>query len=222
MSTFDDGVRAAAAPYSEWFLKVYDLWVVHLSNSWAWRCHRRNFLDLYAAHLGARHLEVGPGSGWALAHSDLPAGTEVTLLDLNPNSLAHTRRRIDERAAVATIRHDVFAALPDGTGPFDSVAIHYVLHCLPGAWPTKSGALANLAAALDENGTLFGSTVLGVGPRRNPFAWALTEAYNRVGAFHNRTDDLPGLEAALSASFHSVQVWVVGNVALFVAREPRR
>lgn len=51
---------------------------------------------------------------------------------------------------------------------------------------------------------------------------ALSEAYNRLGAFHNRDDDYDGLVEALRVSFGRVEVSQVGNVALFVASKPKR
>lgn len=48
----------------------------------------------YRRHLGRRHLDVGPGTGYFLEKAEPPAGTEVTLLDPNPNVLARTSRRL--------------------------------------------------------------------------------------------------------------------------------
>ena len=51
---------------------------------------------------------------------------------------------------------------------------------------------------------------------------ALSEAYNRLGAFHNRDDDYDGLVEALRVSFGRVEVSQVGIVAVFVASKPKR
>ncbi|MDV6261795.1 class I SAM-dependent methyltransferase [Rhodococcoides yunnanense] len=211
--------RAGAAPYSTLFLRVYDLWVIRLSNSYGWRCNRNYFVDLYRQNIGHRHLEVGPGSGWALANIDLPTDIELTLLDLNANSLAHTASRLN--VAVRQIQHDVLVPLDEGVEKFDSVSINYVLHCLPGDWSTKGAALTNLAGMLKPEGVLFGSTVIGVDQRFTVLGTALMFAYNKIGAFGNRRDDLPGLRRLLSEIFEQVEVTMVGNVAIFVARGPR-
>ena len=50
---------------------------------------------------------------------------------------------------------------------------------------------------------------------------ALMRIYNRKGVFSNAADTLPDLRAALDQRFGSVEITVVGCVALFVAREPR-
>ena len=52
-------------------------------------------------------------------------------------------------------------------------------------------------------------------------ARALMRVYNRKGVFSNAADTLPELRAALDRRFRSVEITVVGCVALFVAREPR-
>lgn len=213
----DDQVHAGARPYTRPFLHLYDLWVVRLSNSLAWRCHRRNFLDQYDRLVASRHLEVGPGSGWAISHASRPVDTAVTLLDLNPNCLRHTAERL---GGASVIEQSVFEPLPASAGQFDSIALSYVVHCIPGTWEEKSVALRNLGAALAPDGVLFGSTVVADSPR-NLLGHALFEMYNAIGAFHSRGDDLAGLEAALRSVFVDVDISTVGNVALFTARQAK-
>lgn len=211
--------HAGAAPYNKLFLNVYDLWVIRLSNDYGWRCNRRNFLELYNKHISRRHLEVGPGSGWVLANASLPGNLDLTLTDLNRNSLDHTAARLDMPTTL--IEHDVLQPFDDSIEKFDSISINYVLHCLPGDWTTKVAAVSHLATKLKPDGVLFGSTVIGVDQKFTLFGKALMTAYNAIGAFGNRHDDLPGLRSALGGSFEHVEVNMVGNVALFVARGPR-
>lgn len=215
-----DTTQAGAAPYSSnLFLNVYDLWVMRLSNSYAWRCNRQNFLDLYNGRIGHRHLEVGPGSGWLLANADLPAEADLTLSDLSPNSLKHTASRL--QIPTTLIEQDVLEPFAENVEAFDSISLNYVLHCLPGDWSTKAAAFDNLAEKLKPGGVLFGSTVIGVDQRYTLFGKALMTAYNKIGAFGNWHDDLPGLEKALNSRFEHVKVDMIGNVALFVAEDPR-
>ncbi|MGB7235538.1 MAG: class I SAM-dependent methyltransferase [Rhodococcus sp. (in: high G+C Gram-positive bacteria)] len=211
-------VQAGAAPYSKLFLRVYDVWVIRLSNDYAWQCNRRHFVDLYNRNVGRRHLEVGPGSGWVLAHSDLPADIDLTLTDLNTNSLDYSAGRL----AVDTtlIEHDVLQPFDPNMQKFDSISINYVLHCLPGGWSTKAAALTNLARVLNPGGVLFGSTVIGVDQHYTLFGRVLMKAYNSIGAFGNRNDDLPGLRGALECIFEQVEVDMIGNVAFFAVRKP--
>lgn len=219
MTSGSGSIEAGAAPYNKVFLSVYDLWVIRLSNNYGWRCNRRNFLNLYNRHLGRRHLEVGPGSGWVLANADLPAGLDLTLTDLNRNSLDHTVARLN--VPTTLIEHDVLQPFDPDIEKFDSISINYVLHCLPGNWTTKAAAISNLASKLHPSGVLFGSTVIGVDQQYTLFGKALMTAYNAIGAFGNHYDDLPGLRTVLEERFENVEVNMVGNVALFVARAPK-
>lgn len=209
--------RAGAAVYSAFTLRLYDIWVIRLSNSFGWRCRSSYFLDSYRRHLARRHLEVGPGSGWALANIELPPDIDLTLLDLNSKSLDHTQTRLD--VATTRLEHNILEPFAREIAPFDSISINYVLHCLPGRWADKKAAVSTLSRSLTPNGVLFGSTVLGANQRFNPFGRALMAVYNRTGVFSNRSDDLHGLRAVLSEYFDRVEIDLVGNVALFVARD---
>lgn len=221
--TNDKQVQAGAAPYTTPFLTVYDLWVVKLSNSYAWRCDAKQMLDMYDAHISDRHLEVGPGSGWFLAHAEFPTpNPSVTLIDLNPNSTKFTERRLRD-AQVTTVTGSVLDPIPTEAGrDFASIGINYVLHCVPGNWDQKGVAFQNLAQVLADDGVLFGSTILGRDrPAKNLFGRALMAAYNRIGAFNNRDDDRRGLESALGAAFVDVELTDIGDVTLFIARQPK-
>jgi SAM-dependent methyltransferase len=177
-------------------------------------------VERYRQHLGRRHLDVGPGTGYFLEKAEPPAGTEVTLLDPNPNVLARTSRR---RAAMhpTAVEADVMKPLPVG-GPFDSAALNYVLHCLRGPQPNKGVAIRNVAAVLAPDGALFGGTVLGTVERHTRSARAVLWAFNREGSFDNLNDTADGLREILDESFRSVEVDVIGSVAHFTAIGPRR
>ncbi len=41
--------------------------------------------ERYRRHLGSRHLDVGPGTGYCIQKAGPPAGTEITILDPNPH-----------------------------------------------------------------------------------------------------------------------------------------
>lgn len=213
-------VRRGAAVYSKGVLGLYDLLVVHLSNTLVWRCHRNRIADIYDEHLGRRHLDVGPGTGWYLGNARLQSGAAITLMDLNTNSLASARARLAD-VTPRTVVGNVLDPLPDGLGPFDSIGINYVFHCVPGTWAEKGLAFGHLAERLTADGVLFGGTILGRGVRHNAAGRMLMTAYNDRGIFHNTEDDGEGLERVLRQHFADVTIDVVGTVALFSAREPR-
>lgn len=216
MTEMGEEVRRGASVYSKRVLGFYDLLVVYLSNSFVWRCHRKRITQLYQECIGTRHLDVGPGTGWYLANVEMPSEADITLMDLNPHSLTSARARLDD-VAPRTVVADVLEPLPNEIGPFDSIGTNYVFHCVPGTWDAKGGAFGHLAERLAPGGVLFGGTVLGRGVRHNTTGRKLMTAYNDRGIFHNRDDDVDGLERALRSHFTDVGIEVVGTVVLFRA-----
>lgn len=116
-------------------------------------------VDRYRQHVGHRHLDVGPGTGYFLDKAGLAPEAEVTLLDPNVTVLARASRRLAPMN-LTTVEADVLKPLPV-TGRFDSAALNGVLHCLPGPQHQKAAAIRNVAAVLAPDGVLFGGTILG-------------------------------------------------------------
>mgnify|MGYP002403843355 CR=1 FL=1 len=216
---------SGAAPYNRAGLAVYDLGVLRLSNTYAWRCPAERLLAHYNAHLGAHHLDIGPGTGWYLQHAEFPiVSPDITLMDLNPATMKMASARLAERGipAVATYTGSILSPIA-GTGAlFDSVAANFVMHCVPGTWTDKGVAFRHIAAVVADDGVFFGSTILGTGVEHNLLGKALSAVYNAAKVFDNRSDDLDGLRRALEAAFSDVTIDVVGTVAVFTARGPRR
>lgn len=223
---YDDAVRRGAGIYNKRVLGFYDLLVVRLSNSLAWRCPSERMLRQYDRLISSNHLDVGPGTGWYLANTQLPEDSEITLMDLNDNSMQHTSARLatqfdaHARPAPRTVTHNVLEPIPSSVGTFDSIGVNYLFHCVPGAWEDKGVAFAHLADRLNDDGVLFGSTILGEGIEHNLAGRSLMTLYNRLGIFHNRDDDAGGLRAALERSFREVTVATTGTVAMFAAQGP--
>lgn len=214
-----DPAYKGQSDYTPFLLSVYDRFVIGFMGPRVLRTPISTLVDQYRAHVGSRHLDVGPGTGWFLDRADLPVETEVTLLDPNPNVLAHAARVLAPLEPT-TVEADVLKPLPV-TGRFDSAALNMVLHCLPGPPPRKSQAIRNVAGVLEPDGVLFGATVLGrSAPHSGPAKTFLTIA-NRRGGFDNLEDSADGLREMLSESFEEVEVTEVGSAALFVARRPR-
>lgn len=210
-------------------LRTYDFWVLYVTNNWIWRCRSRSvLLPFYQKHIGENaHLDVGVGTGYfpANAMARLAKTKNVTLLDLNPDTLRTSEARIRGAGYAGTIEkvnQSVFDPLPASLrGKFDSISTFYMLHCLPGSFPEKaSHVFANLKEGLAPGGVLYGSTVLAKGVHHNWAGRVLTWLYNRMGSFGNLQDGLEDLEKALREHFEEVDVSLVGVVALFVARKP--
>ena len=192
-----------------------------ISNTLAWRCPFSTLQALYQRNASARHLDAGVGTGLFLARTKFQAGSRLSLLDLNPASLQYSERRLRQHSPLCH-HADVLApaTLKDLPGaPFDSVALMYLLHCLPGTLDSKKVVFANLGRWLSERGVLFGATILGGDAVRHNLAGrCLMRWYNRSGIFSNRWDTLEDLQRGLDAHFHDTSVRVQGRVALFEAR----
>lgn len=215
----NDPAYKGQAGYNRFLLAIYDRFVLGFMARRVWRVPIPPVVEHYRRHLGRRHLDVGPGTGYLLEKT-APDGTALTLLDPNPNVLAYCSRRLAAMRPT-TVEADVMKPLPV-EGPFDSAALSFVLHCLRGPQPAKAVAIRNIAAVLEPDGVLFGGTVLGTAERHTAPARAVLWAFNRQGGFDNLGDTAEGLRAILEGSFHTVEVDVIGSAALFAATSPRR
>lgn len=221
MSSISETTQAEHAVYSPASLRMYDLWVMGLSNHWIWRCPTHELASLYDRHVTDNHLDVGVGTGYLLDRARFPSRCpRVALMDLNPNPLDHCARRI-ARYAPEIIRRNVLEPIAYDGRPFDSVGMNYILHCLPGSIGEKAVAFDHLLPLMSPGARLFGATLLQGGVQRSSMARWLMDVYNKRSIFSNRDDDLDGLKRALSERFEEVSVAVVGCAALFSGRKPR-
>jgi Methyltransferase domain len=214
-----DEVEAGQRVYTPLVLRAYDLFVLGFSNRFVWRCRSSTMLGRYDGHVGARHLDVGVGTGWFLDRCRWPVESpKITLLDLNENSLSKASDRI-RRYAPATVQANVLDPVDLGDARFDSIGANFLFHCLPGQLEWKVATVAsNLRPYLASDGVLFGSTILGRGVAHNLLGRRLMHLYNRKGIFSNREDDERGLEQGLASELSDVEIDVVGTVALFAGR----
>jgi SAM-dependent methyltransferase len=210
-------ISAGQAIYTPWTLRNYDWFVLGFSNRFLWRCPTGELRALYQRNVAARHLDIGVGTGHFLDRVAWPvAEPAITLLDLNPDCLIFAAGRI-ARYRPAMVRADVFRPLPD-LGPFDSVGLCYLLHCLPGTMNEKAVVFDRLKPALAPGARIFGATIVQGDAPRSAAARALMAAYNRKGVFSNRADTVEALTEALAARFADARVTGRGAVALFEAR----
>lgn len=202
-------------------LSIYDPFVLGFSSRFAWKCRPETLVAMYDRYASAKHLDVGVGTGYFLDHCRFPVpNPSITLVDLNPSSLASAARRID-RYKPTVHAADIFQPLNLPEGKFDSIGLNYVLHCLAGDLKQKGTVLDNLAHSLTPGGVLFGATLLGVGVERNALARLIMGIYNRLGIFGNRADSLADLKTELERRFRVVDVQVQGCAAIFAASQPQ-
>ena len=204
--------------YSKKVLSVYDLFVLGFSNRWAWRCPTSAILEHYDRHISGNHLDVGVGTGYFLDHCEFPTDSpRIVLVDLNRNSLEVAAARLARYRPVTHVG-DVFEPLRLDAG-FDSIGLNYVLHCLPGQMAGKGTVFGHLKSVLNENGVIFGTTLLGEGVPRNFLAETLTRIYNSKGIFGNAHDTMADLERSLAVHFSDFDLWGIGCAAFFVGRK---
>lgn len=215
----DDPAYRGQIDYTRPLLKLYDPLVLGFVARFVWRCPTSRLVEGYRQHIRDRHLDVGPGTGYFIEQSGLPDGSRVTILDPNRNVLDHASRRL-RHVDVTAVEADVLKPLPVD-GPFDSAALHLVIHCLPGPLPRKAAAVANVAAVLAPTGVLFGASVLGTSGPQTWLSQRVLDAFNRRGAFDNLNDTEEGLGEILAASFEHVEIETVGSIAIFAATNPR-
>lgn len=213
-----DPTDAGQAQYTPSFLRIYDPLVLGLFATLIWRCPTRHLVGHYDRNLRRRHLDIGPGTGYFLERARRPNGAALTLVDPNPSVLAHASARL-AHLEVSTVEADVCAPL-DIDRRFDSAALNYVLHCLPGPMDRKAAAVANIAAVLQPEGVLFGATVLGTPELHTAVSGPALRANNRRGIFDNLEDDEAGLYDILDRSFANIDIEIIGCVAVFTANTP--
>jgi len=206
------------AGYNPFLLAIHDVWVLKFMAPVVWKTPISPGVELYRLHLGPRHLEVGPGTGYFIEQAKPSEGTRITLLDPNPHVLEYAARRLTSYSPTI-VEADVMKPLPV-EGPFDSAALSFVLHCLREPMSNKATAIRNIADALTPDGVLFGGTVLGAGASHTRSARAFLWAANKQGGFDNLDDTVDGLRAILDASFRDVEIEVSGSSALFSATGP--
>ena len=239
-ASLDDG----SAVYTPFVLRyLYDIWVLWLSNNYVWKCPTTTVqLPLFKSCMGGRHLDIGVGTGYYPAQS-LKAGakcSDITLLDLNPNSLHVAEQRIletvaphekkkkekEERDGDVRVRSVVASALEplplDTSEKFNSISVFYLLHCLAGSPEEKSRLFDVVRPHLAADGVFVGTTILG---KDVPVSWLggmLMDNYNnKKRCFHNFEDSQASFEEGLHRNFEEVESRVVGQVMLFKARKPR-
>jgi 2-polyprenyl-3-methyl-5-hydroxy-6-metoxy-1,4-benzoquinol methylase len=213
-SISETDIRKGQAVYTPLMLKIYDLWVLNISNSWIWRCSKRIQLEQFNRHATANHLDIGVGTGYYLKNHPWPAHTKLSLMDLNPNCLEATKKLLHPITANAYL-HDIFKPNTGLNNQFDSISMNYLLHCLPGSMQTKATALANAKEMLSPGGILFGATILADAQLHTKISQRLCAFYNSKAIFSNTKDTKDALQVAVTEHLVDVEIQIVGCVALF-------
>ena len=211
-------VIAGQAAYTPLSLRLlYDLVVLGISNRMLWRCPTRRLLRFYDDNVSANHLDVGVATGYYPAHCRFPAQpVRLGLMDLNEHCLRRAAQRTERYRPLPLLRN-ALEPIPFDGPRFDSVALFYLLHCLPGDIEDKACVFDHLRPLMRDGAVLFGATIVQGAAPRSRAASRLMDLYNARGIFSNAHDTTEALEAALAARFRHWHVEVQGCVALFRA-----
>jgi SAM-dependent methyltransferase len=211
--------QAGSSLYTKLFLPVYDWSALKINLRFAWKCPSRYMLALYNENVSSNHLDIGPGTGYFLQRCQFPVSNpRVVLMDLNPNCLELSAERLKQYSP-ETHLHNALEPIKTDIEPFDSISIMNLLHCLPGDMSTKAIVFKHLKAALNPNGVLFGSTILGTGVPQSFMARRLQDYCNARVYMTNYKDNFDSLKRGLDECFAETSARVVGSVALFSARK---
>lgn len=216
-TAIDETGTKNATIYSKAFLAIYDFYVLALSNRFLWRCPTKLLLNQYNQNISLNHLDVGVGAGYYLDKCQRPVAARkpnIHLLDWSADSLSVSAKRIGRYQPV-THQANIYEPLNIKLPKFDSIAINYLLHCLPGDLSKKEIVFKNLVPLLNTDGKFFGATILGKNTRPNFFAKKVMAFYNSKNIFGNLNDDFVSLENILKKYFKNYKIKQIGCVALF-------
>ena len=218
-------MNAGARYYGALTLPLYDAAVLKIAVPYAWEVPLEEERAMYRRCLGRRHLDIGVATGWflreTLENEDGGEGgdREITLMDLNEKATRYAADKLS-RFDVRRVQGDAREPFPVD-GPFDSIAMFHLLHCIPDTVTEKAVAFDHAAAVLAEGGVCFGASVTPKGQHLNPFAKAVLAASNATGALNNRNDSHEDLRAEIERRFRTTEIRLVGTMTLWEARNPR-
>ncbi len=211
-----NAVEAGQAVYTKAMLSFYDLWVLGFSNSFLWQCPTKLLREVFVNNATNNHLDVGVGTGYYLDKCLNNTKRRLALLDLNPNSLESTASRVS-RFEPEIYRANILDTLDLQCDKFDSISMNYLLHCLPGPLKEKSLVFKNLRPFLNDNGVIFGCTIVGKDVEAGYLARKLMSVYKKKGIFDNYQGSLNVLSSSIHEYFRVVDIQVIGCVAIFTA-----
>jgi len=221
VNLFPDRAKRAYSIYSRPILSIYDVMVYGIANPLIWRCSNSILKANFEKNMGQNHLDVGVGTGFLLDKVEYAASKDdfsLSLLDMNEDCLHRTKKRL-QRYNPETINHNILEPLDPSIKLFDSISVNYLIHCIPGSLKEKCEILTNLKTALTEDGVIFGATILSINNTPNLLTRCVLRFYNYIGLFNNMEDEKEALESELKNIFSNVEMNVIGNVAVFSARD---
>ena len=203
---------------------LYDFLIYRFVAPYIWGCKTESVLDSYYHNLSDNHLEIGVGTGFLLDRSNPSKNhLRLSLMDLNKRCLEKSVARL-ERYSPGDYQRNIMHPLKLNNKRFSSIALNFVLHCVPGNFNPddpqyKGNAFQNIHQALESGGVFFGATVLADGVGRTFVAKVAMKILNTFNIFHNQHDHLKELQCAMESCFDVVEYELLGSVVLWRARK---
>ncbi|HEY5756593.1 MAG TPA: class I SAM-dependent methyltransferase [Steroidobacter sp.] len=216
-SPLKDSIKA----YTRLGLHMYDPLIVNLVAPHVWGCDPDILIDHYRDHLTSNHADIGVGTGFFPDRCGFPSpNPRLALIDLQPNCLAHTARRLARYRPTTHLR-DVLSPVDEiPGGPFDSIALPGIIHCLAGDLAFKSRVFDNIEPLTRPGTKIFGYTLVYDGVPLRVSRRLVHPLLNRLRVIDNANDRLADLRDELHARFIDCNVELVGCMALFSAIAP--
>lgn len=213
--------RHSIKAYTKLGLHVYDPLIVNMVAPRVWGCDPDILLDHYRQHVTSNHADIGVGTGYFLDRCGFESSDpRLALIDLQPNCLEYTARRL-ARYRPQTYVRDVLSAMDEiPGGPFDSVALGGIIHCLAGDLTLKSRVFDTIAPLTRPGTRIFGYTLVYDGVPLRASRRLIHPILNRLRVIDNANDRLSDLTDALTTRFIDCEVDLVGCMALFSALVP--
>ena len=213
--------RDSIKAYTKLGLHLYDPLIVNLVAPRVWGCSPDVLVDHYREHVTSNHADLGVGTGYFLDRCGFDApNPRLALIDLQPNCLAYTARRLSRYRPVTYVR-DVLRPIDDiAGGPFDSIALPGIIHCLAGDLTQKSRVFDSIAPLTRAGTRVFGYTLVYDGVQDRIRRTLVHPLLNGLRVIDNRNDHLSDLRRELNARFTACRIELIGCMALFSATVP--
>lgn len=221
MQAISPASRHSIKAFTKLGLRVYDPLIVNLVAPRVWGCSPDILVDHYRDHVTSNHADIGVGTGYFLDRCgfDSPA-PRLALIDLQPNCLEYTARRLSRYQPRTYLRDLLSPMEPIAGGPFDSIALGGVIHCLAGDLQHKSRVFDTIAPLTQAGTKIFGYTLVYDGVMDRNRRRLMHPFLNRLRVIDNAHDRLCDLRRELRARFMASRVELVGCMALFSAVVP--
>ena len=209
----------ATRVYTKPGLALYDGLIMGVFARLIWRCDPQHFVDIYQRNVSGNHADIGVGTGYCLDRCRFPSrNPRLALIDVTPNCLEFTARRL-ARYAPKTYLHDASELVRIDGGPFDSVGLGGVLHCMPGDdMRDKCRLFDAIEPLLHAETVVFGYSLVADNMRSTLRSHLAHLTLNRLRIVNNVNDRIGELRRELRRRFSDYEVETRGPLAFFRAQ----